>query len=532
MTIRRRLTSAFLTILMLFAVNQAIQLWSARLRTNTMLALDRALKREVLMASVHERVADLHKQMSLLGQIEATAAPAEGGRALLDADINRAAADIRELAALTDPEDRAAVDDLGQTYATLAESWRRFYDYLGVEQDWALAFQVKAEPLGRRVLIQLLPKLQEQQTLRVRDAEARFAAVSRLTQRVSLAIFATSMLLAIGVAYTLARYLTTRLSDLKLGASIIGTMDLEHRIAIRSKDEFGTVASAFNDMAESLSHAREELTAANSVLTGRNVEIERQRQVSESLLLNILPAQIAAELASRGEVAPRYFEDVTILFTDFVGFTAAIEKMAADEAVDVLHGYFTAFDEIAARYGLEKLKTIGDSYFCAGGLPVRTSSHPVDATLAAFEMIHEVEQRVLPSGNRWSVRVGLHTGPVVAGVVGTKKFAFDVWGETVNTASRMETAATPNHINVSWAVFHRIKDFFALENRGRLMTKENKELEMYWVKGVLPALVTGAEVPPRAFAKRYRTYFDKDLPAFPAFLLDEHLRPNGAAIPT
>jgi adenylate cyclase len=163
---------------------------------------------------------------------------------------------------------------------------------------------------------------------------------------------------------------------------------------------------------------------------------------------------------------------------------------------------------------------------------VRTPSHPVDATLAAFEMIREVEQRVLHNGARWAVRIGLHTGPVVAGVVGTRKFAFDVWGDTVNLASRMETAAAANHINVSAAVYHRIKDFFSMESRGRILTKEKKELEMYSVIGVLPNLVTGDEVPPRAFAQRYQTYFDKDLAAFPAFLLDEHFRPKGAAIPT
>ena len=170
-------------------------------------------------------------------------------------------------------------------------------------------------------------------------------------------------------------------------------MNLEHRIKVQSKDEIGTVAGAFNDMALNLAHAQQELTAANSELTARNAEVERERQVSQSLLLNILPEQVAAELASSGQFAPRYFEDVTILFTDFVGFTLSTEKLAADELVNVLHGYFTAFDKVVSRYGLEKMKTIGDAYFCAGGLPVRTPSHPVDATLAAFEMIREVEQR-------------------------------------------------------------------------------------------------------------------------------------------
>jgi adenylate cyclase len=207
---------------------------------------------------------------------------------------------------------------------------------------------------------------------------------------------------------------------------------------------------------------------------------------------------------------------VTIKFNQLVGLSHATEKLAADEVVGILHGYFTAFDEIATRYGLEKMKTIGDSYFCAGGLPVRTPSHPVDATLAALEMVRAVQGCVHPDGTRWAVRIGLHTGPVVAGVVGTTKFAFDVWGDTVNLASRMETAAQPNRVNVSYAVRQRIKDFFELDCRGRIRTKEQRELEMYDVVGVLPSLMSGDQRPPEAFGGRYRTYFGKELLVFPA----------------
>jgi class 3 adenylate cyclase/HAMP domain-containing protein len=529
-TIRRRLSISFLTILTLFAVNEGIQLWSAARRDATMSTLDRAMKRQVLMAAVRGRVSDLHKQMSLLGQIDDEAPAPAGGRASLDGDVALVAGDIRALVGMSDPADQRAAMELAQTFKDLAETWQRFYDYLGVEPGWALAFQVKSEPLSRRVILELLPQLEQLQKLRVQDAEARFASVSRVTREITLGIFLGSMLIAGGVAFLLSRYLQNRLGELKLGAAMIGLMNLEHRIAVHSQDELGTVAAAFNDMAESLADARGKLQAANGELTTKNVEIERQRHKAESLLLNILPAQVAAELALRGEVAPRYFEDVTILFTDFVGFTLATEKLAADEVVGVLHGYFKAFDEIAVRYGLEKLKTIGDSYFCAGGLPVRSPSHPVDATLAAFEMIHEVEHRALPDGSHWAVRIGLHTGPVVAGVVGTKKFAFDVWGDTVNRASRVESAGAPNRINISSTMQRRIKDFFTTENRGRLMTKERTELEMFSVGGVLPSLMVVPGVPPPAFAQRYQNYFDKELSAFPEFLVPApDLEPDAAA---
>ncbi|HVT46779.1 MAG TPA: adenylate/guanylate cyclase domain-containing protein [Vicinamibacterales bacterium] len=515
MTIGRRLALAFSTILVLLAVNQAIQLWSASLRTASVAALNRALQRQIVLADVKQRVGDLYKQMSLLAQVET--AP---GQATPDIDspapaIDRAAADIARLVTLTDPADLAPVVELQKAYAQLGEDWKRSYDYMGSEQAFAVAFQIKADPLGRRVLLQLVPELQTQVTERAVQAQARFAAVTRLTTRVGLSIFVLSMIVSIAVAYRLARHLRTRLADLAHGASAIAAMDLSYRIPVTSRDdELAAVAGTFNEMAESLA-------AAQAHLAARNEEILQQQKVAQGLLLNILPEQVAAELAARGEVAPRYFEDVTILFTDFVGFTLATEKLAAEEVVTVLHGFFKAFDEIIARYGLEKMKTIGDSYFCVGGLPVRTPSHPVDATLAAFEMIREVESRALPDGSRWQVRIGLHTGPVVAGVVGSRKFAFDVWGDTVNLGSRMESGGSPNRINVSAAVHQRIKDFFVMENRGRILTKEKKALEMYSVVGVLPMLAGGGEAPPPAFARRYRTYFDKDLAAFPACLLTD-----------
>jgi adenylate cyclase len=133
-------------------------------------------------------------------------------------------------------------------------------------------------------------------------------------------------------------------------------------------------------------------------------------------------------------------------------------------------------------------------------------------------MLHAVSGVTTPTGDSWSVRIGLHAGPVVAGVVGTRKFAFDVWGDTVNLASRLETSAAPNRINVSAAMHQRLKDFFAMEARGRILTKEKKELEMFEVVGILPALLSGTGRPPEAFARRYRTYFDKPVTAFPAFL--------------
>jgi len=268
--------------------------------------------------------------------------------------------------------------------------------------------------------------------------------------------------------------------------------------------------------------ASEKLRAANQELEHRHQQVEQQKKISESLLLNILPAEVADELRAKGMVSPKYFEDVTILFTDFVGFTLSTEKLAAEELVELLHDYFTAFDQIAARYRLEKMKTIGDSYMCISGLPQRNPAHPVDMLMAAFEMLHAVEvRRQSDRPAQWKVRIGIHTGPVIAGVVGINKFAFDIWGDTVNYSSRMESSGEANRINLSERTYSRVKDFFDCEHRGKVITKEKRELDMYFANGILPGLVNGsAGIPPPAFARRYNVYFQKDPPAFPAFLLD------------
>jgi class 3 adenylate cyclase len=271
------------------------------------------------------------------------------------------------------------------------------------------------------------------------------------------------------------------------------------------------LATAFlaSDLSARAKRSAYEAIARQRELEVTNHRLEEERRRAEGLLLNILPGEIAHELELNGLVSPKYFEDVSVMFTDFVGFTTSAEKLAAEDLVALLNEYFSAFDEITKRHGLEKMKTVGDSYMCIGGLPVRTPSHPVDTVLAALEMVRFVAER--PRGDvpvDWSMRVGIHTGPVVAGVVGTLKFAFDIWGDTVNFSSRMESSGVANRVNISERTHARVKDFFECEYRGKILTKDKREVDMYLVKGILPRLAS-----PEEFARRYHVYFEKSPPA-------------------
>lgn len=531
MSIQRRLALSFLAILVLFGLNLLIYFWSNSRRSATVEALARAVNRQILLAGISQQLNDLQKQVALLSQvIDQSGRSSAGPEAIAEfnAQLQKIGNGIQELQSLSEPSTRSQVETFGKTYQDLSASWGAFYRNLGANQSKAiLELVTRADPLSQRVIQQMLPQLQEEETQRVQAAKANFYKVARWTDRLSIIIFALSTLVGVLVAYFLSRYLTRGLGELKIGAAYIGSGILNHRISIESRDELGDLARGYNEMAENLHEARKELTHANLELEQRNQEANKQRQVAESLLLNILPAQVAEELQANGKVEPKYFEDVSILFTDFVGFTLSTEKLAAEELVQMLHDYFTAFDQIVGRYHLEKLKTIGDSYMCVAGLPLgrrrrHAPSHPVDAVMAALEMKQAVIERDRPDGLvHWSVRIGIHSGPVVAGVVGIQKFAFDIWGDSVNYSSRMESSGAPNRINVSSRTHSRVKDFFECEHRGRVLTKDKKEEEMYFCNGVLPSLMDDlTQVPPPAFLRRYRVYFQKDPPAFPAFLLE------------
>ncbi|MBI3501356.1 MAG: tetratricopeptide repeat protein [Bacteroidetes bacterium] len=225
-----------------------------------------------------------------------------------------------------------------------------------------------------------------------------------------------------------------------------------------------------------------------------SIFIFRERKKSEKLLLNILPVETAKELKQKGKASSKYYESVTVMFTDFKGFTAIAEKLSAEELVSELDFLFKKFDEIISKYNIEKIKTIGDAYMCASGLPTSNTNHAENIVKAGLE----IQQWMIARNGKWNLRIGIHSGPVTAGVVGDKKFAYDIWGDTVNTASRMESSGEAGKINISGATYQILQGFQNLEGlefkfRGKIPAKNKGEIEMYFVERSETPM--GAETP-------------------------------------
>lgn len=214
-------------------------------------------------------------------------------------------------------------------------------------------------------------------------------------------------------------------------------------------------------------------------------QFNQERNKSEKLLLNILPESIADELKKFDHVEPKYYDSATVLFTDFVGFTKIAESMKPAELIASLDDCFSHFDAIIRKHGLEKIKTIGDAYMAVSGIPIPVEDHALRAVRAALEVqtFMESKRREKAKENLpfWELRLGMNSGHLVAGVVGTQKFVYDVWGDTVNTGSRLESAGSPGRVNISESVFHLVKDSFNCEYRGKIPAKGKGEIDMYFV---------------------------------------------------
>ena len=230
-----------------------------------------------------------------------------------------------------------------------------------------------------------------------------------------------------------------------------------------------------------LSFVNEEINRQKEEIEAQRDAIQTEREKSDKLLLNILPLAVAQELREKGYATPRHFDMVTVLFTDFKGFTEIASKLNPDQVIKELDRCFLAFDEIVDKYNLEKIKTIGDAYMCAGGIPMANDTNPVDAVKAGLEIqkfMQDFQKEKIAKGEQfWEVRLGIHTGSLVAGVIGKKKYA-------VNTASRMESSGEAGKVNISGHTYELIKDDFDCTYRGKVHAKNKGEIDMYFVNGV------------------------------------------------
>jgi adenylate cyclase len=219
----------------------------------------------------------------------------------------------------------------------------------------------------------------------------------------------------------------------------------------------------------------------DSELRKKTRELEEEKIRTDRLLHNILPSEIVSEWKKYGFISPRYYSHISILFTDFHGFTDISSRLSPDVLVEELNDMFQNFDTIIESHNLEKLKTIGDTYMIGAGLPVEDDDHAIRITRAALDMQSYIRERNSTSKIQWLMRAGINSGQVIAGIVGTNKFTYDVWGDTVNIASRMESSSLPGRINISGATYDLIKEHFDCEYRGKLNAKGKGEIDMYFV---------------------------------------------------
>jgi|AntAceMinimDraft_17_1070374.scaffolds.fasta_scaffold00729_6 class 3 adenylate cyclase/ligand-binding sensor domain-containing protein len=251
------------------------------------------------------------------------------------------------------------------------------------------------------------------------------------------------------------------------------------------------------------------------IIKDRTKEIQKEREKSDKLLLNILPKQIANELKTNGYAKTKEYKMVTVMFADFKEFTKISEEITSQELIKKLDRAFKYFDKLCIKYKLEKIKTIGDAYMCAGGIPKKNKTNPVDVILAAFDMqefMIKLQKKQKEKHERiWQLRIGIHNGEAIAGVVGKIKFAYDIWGDTVNIASRMESSGQADKINISGVTYEYIKDFFDCSYRGKIYAKNKGEIDMYFVNRIKKDLSKDRKgiIPNTLFEKKYNKIANK-----------------------
>jgi class 3 adenylate cyclase/HAMP domain-containing protein len=314
-----------------------------------------------------------------------------------------------------------------------------------------------------------------------RRMRTALAKAGGLAIKISLAMIVLALIVSIALSTLLTRSILALTSTVKRFAD----KDFTARTPILSKDEVGQLSHNFNAMAATIQEHNENL---EELVKRRTKELSDEKQTSERLLLNVLPAPIADRLKSGEGLIVDKFDAVSVLFADIVGFTALSSRIGPVQLVTMLNDLFSTFDKLAEKHGLEKIKTIGDAYMVVAGIPVPVANHAHAIAHMALDMLAAVDEFAKVHASDLTVRIGIHTGPVVAGVIGQKKFIYDLWGDTVNTASRMESHGVPGRVHVTAATFALLRDTFELEPRDPIEIKGKGRMQTYLIVGKRPTL--------------------------------------------
>ena len=312
----------------------------------------------------------------------------------------------------------------------------------------------------------------------ITDKKMRAAldSAGSLALRISIAVVGLALIVSIVMGTVLTRSILALSTTVKRFAD----KDFSARTRVFTKDEIGQLGHSFNAMADTIQIHSEHL---EELVRQRTQELTLEKQTSERLLLNVLPAPIADRLKTGENLIVDRFDAVSVLFADIVGFTTLSARTSPVALVTMLNELFSTFDRLAEQHGLEKIKTIGDAYMVVAGIPHPVADHATAITHMAIDMIASIDAYAKRTETHLTIRVGIHTGSVVAGVIGTKKFIYDLWGDTVNTASRMESHGLPGRVHVSEATYVLLADGFDFEKRAPIDVKGKGAMQTYLVIG-------------------------------------------------
>jgi adenylate cyclase len=274
--------------------------------------------------------------------------------------------------------------------------------------------------------------------------------------------------------------LTRSLLALSRAVRRFAEKDFTARTDVLTRDEVGQLGARFNDMAQTIQHHNDQL---EELVAQRTRELQAEKATTDRLLLNVLPGPIAARLKLGEKLIVDRFEQVSVLFADIVGFTIMSAHTSPEALVTMLNELFSAFDRLAEKHGLEKIKTIGDAYMVVSGIPTPRDDHAVALAKMALDMLAAVDAYAATHHTDLSIRVGIQSGPVIAGVIGEKKFIYDLWGDTVNTASRMESHGAPGRVHVTATTCQLLHHAFAMESRGPIEVKGKGMMTTYYILG-------------------------------------------------